>query len=430
MSLDKKTDMYLDMTDSDIDKLLLNIDLITNDVDESVDNLKNMDSNKMIEDVCTNCKSDSLVKNQNGERICKDCGLVNSEHYDEVPEFNNDLEGSSRYGCPSNYFYPKSALGTKIRARGFNKLSNLQKQGQMPYREKSLLETLTKIQKKCKQYNISQTVIDSAKILYKKVTDCKHTKGKRVGKNRIMRCINLRSMIAACLFHACKLQGEPRSPKEIADIYDLEIKNVNKGCRKFLELIDIESLNTEFNSSRSFDFIDRFASKLNLTDEYIQIAKDISTNIHKLDIASTHEPPSVAAGCILMVSVVYRLDISKKQISEVFKISDVTISKTYRRIYPFHNIVMNNNITNLVTEKRNQLPKRKIDITKDNLVVPKNLINLKDTDENSKILLTEDDDIESCESLSNNKNNYDSDSDTLSNDNYSDENTNQIEIEV
>ena len=430
MSLDKKTDMYLDMTDSDIDKLLLNIDLITNDVDESVDNLKSIDSNKIIEDVCSNCKSDSLVKNQNGERICKDCGLVNSELYDEIPEFNNDLEGSSRYGCPSNYFYPKSALGTKIRARGFNKLSNLQKQGQMPYREKSLLETLTKIQKKCKQYNISQTVIDSAKILYKKVSDCKHTKGKRVGKNRIMRCINLRSMIAACLFHACKLQGEPRSPKEIADIYDLEIKNVNKGCRKFLELIDIESLNTEFNSSRSFDFIDRFASKLNLSDEYIQIAKDISTNIHKLDIASTHEPPSVAAGCILMVSVVYRLDISKKQISEVFKISDVTISKTYRRIYPFHNIVMNNNITNLVTEKRNQLPKRKIDITKDNLVVPKNSINLKETDENSKIFLTEDDDIESCESLSNNKNDYESDSDAFSLDNYSDENTNQVEVEV
>tara|TARA_B100000900_G_C20582430_1_gene718103 strand:+ start:870 stop:2162 length:1293 start_codon:yes stop_codon:yes gene_type:complete len=430
MSLDKKTDMYLDMTDSDIDKLLLNIDLITNDVDESVDNLKGTDSSKIIEDVCSNCKSDSLVKNQNGERICKDCGLVNSELYDEIPEFNNDLEGSSRYGCPSNYFYPKSALGTKIRARGFNKLSNLQKQGQMPYREKSLLETLTKIQKKCKQYNISQTVIDSAKILYKKVSDCKHTKGKRVGKNRIMRCINLRSMIAACLFHACKLQGEPRSPKEIADIYDLEIKNVNKGCRKFLELIDIESLNTEFNSSRSFDFIDRFASKLNLSDEYIQIAKDISTNIHKLDIASTHEPPSVAAGCILMVSVVYRLDISKKQISEVFKISDVTISKTYRRIYPFHNIVMNNNITNLVTEKRNQLPKRKIDITKDNLVVPKNSINLKESDENSKIFLTEDDDIESCESLSNNKNEYESDSDAFSLENYSDENANQVEVEV
>ena len=427
MSLDKKTDMYLDMTDSDIDKLLLNIDLITDDLDESVDNLKDDDSNKQNINICLNCKSDTLVKNQNGEKICKDCGLVNSELFDEIPEFNNDLEGSSRYGCPSNYFYPKSALGTKIRARGFSKLSNLQKQGQMPYREKSLLETLTKIQKKCKLYNISQTVIDSAKILYKKVTDCKHTKGKRIGKNRIMRCINLRSMIAACLFHACKLQGQPRSPKEIADIYDLEIKNVNKGCRKFLELIDIESLNTEFNSSRSYDFIDRFASKLNLSDEYIQIAKDISTNIHKLDIASTHEPPSVAAGCILMVSVVYRLDISKKQISEVFKISDVTISKTYRRIYPFHNIVMMNNITNLVTEKRNQIPKKKLDITNENLVVPKIIIN--HTEGNSNMLLT-DDDNDSCESLSNKKNNYDSDSDAFSLDDYSEENKNQIEVEV
>tara|TARA_E500000178_G_C17025697_1_gene757874 strand:+ start:2230 stop:3516 length:1287 start_codon:yes stop_codon:yes gene_type:complete len=428
MSLDKKTDMYLDMTDSDIDKLLLNIDLVTDNFEEL--NEKNLDKNKREDEVCSACRSDKLVRNQNGERICEDCGLVNSELFDEVPEFNNDLEGASRYGCPSNYFYPKSALGTKIRARGFNKLSNLQKQGQMPYREKSLLETLTKIQKKCKQYSISQTVIDSAKILYKKVSDCKHTKGKRVGKNRIMRCINLRSMIAACLFHACKLQGEPRSPKEIADIYDLEIKNVNKGCRKFLELIDIESLNTEFNSSRSFDFIARFASKLNLSPEYIKIAKDISTNIHKLDIASTHEPPSVAAGCILMVAVVYRLDITKKQISDVFKISDVTISKTYRRIYPFHNIVMNNNITNLVTEKRNQLPKKKLDVSKDNLVVPKDNLLLKNKSNNQNILLTEDDDNESEKNSSDgNKSDSESDDESLSTEELSEEN-NQIEIEV
>ena len=423
MSLEKKSDMYLDMTDSDIEKILLNIDLASHNLEDQLGSIKK----ECRDDLCSNCKSDSIVRNQNGERICKDCGVVNSELFDEIPEFNNDLEGSSRYGCPSNYFYPKSALGTKIRARGFNKLSNLQKQGQMPYREKSLLETLTKIQKKCKQYNISQSVIDSAKILYKKVSDCKHTKGKRVGKNRIMRCINLRSMIAACLFHACKLQGEPRSPKEIADIYDLEIKNVNKGCRKFLELIDIESLNTEFNSSRSFDFIDRFASKLNLQKEYIQIAKDISTNIHKLDIASTHEPPSVAAGCILMVAVVYRLDITKKQISEVFKISDVTISKTYRRIYPFHNIVMNNNITNLVTEKRNQLPKKKLDISKENLVVSK--------EGQTKILLTEDDDSDSTEEKSRgNDSSFDTDTesdyDLSESINSSVSNKESIEIEV
>ena len=357
MSLDSLESKYLSMTDGDIDKLLLGVDLDQEDVEEK-------DVNK-----CSACQSEDLVINQNGECICESCGVVNSELYDEMPEFNNDLEGTSRYGCPSNYFYPKSALGTKFRTRGYSRISNLQRQGQMPYREKSLLEILTKIQKKCKTYGITQTIIDSAKILYKKVSDCKHTKGKRAGKNRIMRCINLRSMIAACVFYACKLQGEPRSPKEIADIWELEIKHVNKGCRRFLEFIDLESLNTEFTSSKSSDFIERFVGKLNLEKQYIKIAIDISKNIHKLDIASTHEPPSVAAGCILLVSIMYHLDISKKQISDIFKISDVTISKTYRRIHPFHKIVMSNTITDLVLQKRNSIPKKKLQITEDNLVL-------------------------------------------------------------
>ncbi len=373
MSLASIEEKYLEMTDNDINQLLLGVDL----------NEETVDENSECQIKCSSCQSENIVTNQNGQGICEDCGLVNSDLYDEMPEFINDIQGTSRYGCPSNYFYPKSALGTKFRTKGYSRISNLQRQGQMPYREKSLLEILTKIQKKCKTYGITQSIIDSAKILYKKVTDCKHTKGKRAGKNRIMRCINLRSMIGACVFYACKLQGEPRSPKEIADIYELEIKNVNKGCRRFLEYIDIDTLNTEFSSSKSSDFIERFAEKLSLEEQYIKIAKDISSNIHKLDIASTHEPPSVAAGCILLVAVMYHLDITKKQISDVFKISDVTISKTYRRIHPYHNIVMNNKITDLVLQKRSTIPKKKLEITEDNLVLDKK-INLKQPKQTKK----------------------------------------------
>ena len=360
MNLDSIDNKYLEMSDGDIDKLLMGLDLDSDDKED--EDSKNL---------CSSCTSEDLVINPNGECICQSCGVVNSEKYDEMPEFNNDLEGTSRYGCPSNYFYPKSALGTKFRTRGYSRISNIQRQGQMPYREKSLLGTLTKIQKKCKNYGITQAIVDSSKVLYKKVTDCKHTKGKRAGKNRIMRCINLRSMIAACVFYACKLQGEPRSPKEIADIWELEIKHVNKGCRRFLEFVDVDSLQTEFTSSKSSDFIVRFAGKLNLEEQYIKIAKDISKNIHKLDIASTHEPPSVAAGCILLVSIMYHLDITKKQISDVFKISDVTISKTYRRIHPFHKIVMSNTITELVLQKRNNIPKKKLELTSENLILNK-----------------------------------------------------------
>lgn len=372
------TDQFLDMNDEDIDNLLFGVNI--------------SDNSEQNENICISCKSENLAVDENqGYNVCMDCGVVNGTYLNKNPSFNKDGEnkGNSSYGCPTNFFFPKSALGTKIKCKGFNRLSALQRQGQMPYKEKSLMEELIKIQDKCKQYNITQSIIDTSKILYKKVNDSKHTKGTRKGKNRIMRCINRRSMIAACVFYACKLQNEPRSPKEIADIYSLEIKHVNKGYRKFMDFINLEELHHNFTSSKSTDFIKRFADKLEMDEKYIKYATEISNNINKLDLASTHEPPSVAAGCLLLVVNIYSLPINKKQISEVFGISDVTISKTYRRIWPFHKIITNNEITDMILEKKLNLPKPKNNITKENLIVIKS--SKDNTDEINELTLSDSD---------------------------------------
>jgi hypothetical protein len=118
-------------------------------------------------------------------------------------------------------------------------------------------------------------ILDSAKILYKKVSDSKHIRGKRKGKNMIMRCINRRSMIASCVFYACKMQKEPRSPKEIADIYDLEIKHVHRGCRKILDYIDLNSTFYQIKNSQAADFIERLSKKLNIDKKFIDISNII-----------------------------------------------------------------------------------------------------------------------------------------------------------
>lgn len=364
-------EQFLNMSEEDIDNLLLGINVS--------DNMDTKNINR-----CISCQGGNLVTDDTqGCDVCMDCGVVNTLYLNKNPTFgkdNDDNKTNASYGCPTNYFFPKSALGTKIKCRGYNRISALQRQGQMPYKEKSLMEELFKIQDKCKQYNITQSIIDTAKILYKKVNDSKHTKGNRKGKSRIMRCINRKSMIAACVFYACKLQGEPRSPKEIADIYSLEIKHVNKGYRKFMDYIDINELQQHNASSKSTDFIKRFASKLDMDERYINIATEISTNINKLDLASTHEPPSVAAGCLLLVVNMYSLNINKKQISDVFGISDVTISKTYRRIAPFHKIITNNEITDMILEKKQNQPKVKSNITKENLILLKRPDNNVDTE--------------------------------------------------
>jgi len=97
---------------------------------------------------------------------------------------------------------------------------------------------------------------------------------------------------------------------------------------------------------------------------------DISENIRKLDLASTHEPPSVAAGCLLLVINDRKININRKEISSIFKISDVTISKTYRRIFPYRKIIFNNEITELIITKKNKINnENKVVITKENLVI-------------------------------------------------------------
>ena len=362
--MNSEFDNYLDMTDNQIDNLLLGVDL------NKKLNIKKKN--------CKSCKSDKLVvDNIKGYLVCSECAVINQEFLDENPDFTYDDDngsGSTRYGCPSNYFFPKSALGTKIASKGYNKIIALQRQGQMPYREKSLLEVLERIQSKCKKYGVTQTIIDSAKILYKKVNDSKHSHGKRKGKNMIMRCINRRSMIAACVFYACKMQKEPRSPKEIADIYDLEIKHVHRGCRKILDYIDLNSTFYQIRNSQAADFIERLAKKMDIDKKYIDIAKEVCNNIHKLDIASTHEPPSVAAGCILLVANTYNVNISKKQISVIFDISDVTISKTYRKIHPYYKIILNNKVTELILQKKNaMINPDKNEVSENNLVLTEQL---------------------------------------------------------
>ena len=92
----------------------------------------------------------------------------------------------------------------------------------------------------------------------------------------------------------------------------------------------------------------------------------------------------------------YSLPINKKQISEVFSISDVTISKTYRRIWPFHKIITNSEITDMILEKKQNMPKQKTNINKENLIVVKEDIDII-FDVNSD---SENEDIESSEQSS------------------------------
>lgn len=339
----KKTDDIID--DDNIWEIF--DDIIDERRDEKSDETPNKKSK------CESCKSDNLlVDNAKGYTVCKDCGVIDYNGFDNGLDKNNydDDKDISRYGCPTNFFLPKSSIGTSIGGVGNYRMKMLQKWSQMPYKERSLYEVMQNIDTKCKKYNITKSVIDNAKILYKHISELKYDSNDK-NKTIIIRGVNRISLIAACVFYGAKLQKFPRSPKEIAEIFDLKLTQVTKGCRKFLELMEKNPIIVNMKTSNATDFIERYSNKLKLKKEYIDQAIKIVNNINRLDLISDHQPPSIAAGSLMMMSNVNNLDLSKKTISEIFGISEVTIAKTYNRIAKYQNILINDDLVNDVLNK-------------------------------------------------------------------------------
>lgn len=304
---------------------------------------------------CKQCNSvNMLFDSCKSMYTCSDCGAESNEIFESRPEWNNYEDGvqeSGRCGIATNPFLPKSSMGTIIGGTGYSRLRMIQSWNQMPYKERSLSEVLQHLEKSLKTSKITKAIIDNAKILYKNISEIKHIDGPNTGKTIIIRGLNRCGLIAACAFYGAKLQGSPRSTKEIADIFGIKLTQVTKGCRKFLELNKYKNTTYNLSSSHAQDFIERFGYKLKLKKNHIDIAIKITENINKLDIASDHQPTSLAAGTILLISNLYDLNIPKKSISDIFGISEVTIIKTFKKINPYKKIVIDDVKTDIILKK-------------------------------------------------------------------------------
>jgi len=293
-------------------------------------------SSKLI--VCISCESKFLISDK-GNIVCKDCGTINEHIFDQNPEwvYNDDgkNEGSIRCGAPINYYTPNSSLSTVIVDRNRNKYTKIIKLhswNQQPYDERSRNDVNQMIDEKCKTNNISKAVAENAKYLYKKISEIKHKSGINKGNKIIIRGKNRKSIIAACVFNGAQIQKQPLSLKNMASIFEIDVTQITQGIAKLEELLDDEPLLQNNDVIDPGKFIFSYHGKLGLHRDYIPISITISEYLSHDDIVSNHQPVSIAAGIILLISKIYNLDINKKKISSTLNISEVTINKIYNKI--------------------------------------------------------------------------------------------------
>ena len=110
---------------------------------------------------------------------------------------------------------------------------------------------------------------------------------------------------------------------------------MTKGCKKFQDLMKID-----LDSTNANDFIERFCSKLNISSEIRELCKFIIQKSIELNVVSSNTPPSIAAATIYMAIIITNTDISKKQISLICEISQVTLSKCYKKLFEYRSVLL------------------------------------------------------------------------------------------
>ena len=200
----------------------------------------------------------------------------------------------------------------------------------MPYRERSLWNLFTFIANRCMMANLPNIIIEDAK------TNCK-----LVSEQKISRGSNRKGIIANCVYFSCKKNNVPRSMKEIAEIFNITVSEMTKGKKKYEDIMYQQSKITmkHISSTNPFDYIDRFCSNLGLDLNIKYICQFIVFNAIRLDIFDDNTPPSIAAGAIFMVTNVLKMRISKVQVHAATKISEVTISKCFKKLNGFREIL-------------------------------------------------------------------------------------------
>jgi transcription initiation factor TFIIB len=283
---------------------------------------------------CSECKSFNLLY-ADGQLYCGDCNIMQDKRLSHEAEYRfygtNDSRSANpeRVGMPTNSLLPKSSIGTLIQKRSYDnpsikRMVQYNSWNQMPYKERALYKICCGIKNKSTRGGLPTIIIERAKELYNIVKEVNISRGD-----------NRDGLIAACVWVACKDIGVPRSSKEIAKIFEIELKDMTRGIKFFRENWRLAEKGTDKisrDSSNPLNFIERYCSPLPVSIDVKHIAEFIAVRAIFENLVDDNTAPSIAAGSIFLAATITRNNVTKKQVADSCKTSEVTISKCFKKL--------------------------------------------------------------------------------------------------
>ncbi len=289
---------------------------------------------------CERCNY-SLAFSDEGFLTCTNtsCGIIYKDLVDQSAEWrfygadDNHSNDPTRCGMPINPLLRESSFGCKVICQGassyeMRKIRRYTEWQSMPYKEKSQYDEFQIITTMAQNAGMPKMIIDDAMRYHKKISEY----------NITFRGDNRDGLLASSIYIACRVNNFPRTPKEIANIFHLDVASATKGCKNAQNIInDIErdmsaTEKTSLGRTKPEAFIERYCSKLNMNNELVRLATFISMKIEKNNLMPENTPQSIAAGVVYFISQMCNLNISKKDVKNISETSEVTINKCFKKL--------------------------------------------------------------------------------------------------
>ena len=295
-----------------------------------------MEQKEEQDSLCSVCKCE-LRQSSAGHYSCSNrkCGIMADALLDRTPEWrygNNAGPNPTRCGMPINPLLQESSYGLKVLTTSGSSFQ-MRKIGRytswigMPYKEKAHYDEFQRISLLANQGGLPKIIIADAMRFHKMISERKTFRG-----------LNRDGIIAASVYISSRVNGFPRTPKEIARIFVLNPTATTRGCKNAMSIFNEIEQETQTEAKVQFclstpeSFLPRYCSRLGLNDELLTLCLFIAHRVKELGLVPENTPHAKAAGIIFLVSSNCNLHVSKTMISAITEISEVTINKCFRKL--------------------------------------------------------------------------------------------------
>ena len=281
---------------------------------------------------CPECQSNSLFYDeQKGELICNDCGLVIEE---KMVDTGQDMHGQfdkgekkGRGGSPLSMQKFDKGLTTNVgemsdiykldsaQTRKFLRLKTWQERVSTSL-ERNLRLAMAELRRVASFLNLPNVVKDEASRIYNFVLQRGMVRGR-----------SMESVIASCIYAACRSYSIPRTLDEIATASDVERKEIGRTYRFITRKMDVK-----VKQSSPKDYISRFATILHLSPKTQNHALKILKRADVSELMSGRGPAGIAAAALYVAALLNDEKKTQREVADVAGITEVTIRNRYKEL--------------------------------------------------------------------------------------------------